>query len=166
MSNKWELHTHQVNAYCYYENIFDDDMVQGIIDAGEKIGTDKAYVGGDFNAPGRVAEEIRKTDIAWLNATQENAWLFRKLTDVILVDHHFQGAGQFPRKLSFSMQLTDPSEYEGGNTRLITSHEPFDIPKTKGSITFFPSYTLHDVQPITKGTRKALVGWVLGPKWK
>jgi PKHD-type hydroxylase len=197
MSNKWELQTHQVNAYCYYENIFDDDMVQGIIDAGEKIGTDKAYVGGDFNAPGRVAEEIRKTDIAWLNATQENAWLFRKLTDVILqanqqwfgfelntiealqysvynvgdfydghVDHHFQGAGQFPRKLSFSMQLTDPSEYEGGSTRLITSHEPFAIPKTKGSITFFPSYTLHDVQPITKGTRKALVGWVLGPRWK
>jgi PKHD-type hydroxylase len=82
------------------------------------------------------------------------------------VDHHFQGAGQFPRKLSFSMQLTDPSEYEGGSTRLITSHDPFAIPKTKGSITFFPSYTLHDVQPITKGTRKALVGWVLGPRWK
>jgi PKHD-type hydroxylase len=197
MSNKWELQTHQVNAYCYYENIFDDDMVQGIIDAGDKIGTDKAYVGGDFNAPGRVAEEIRKTDIAWLNGNQENAWIFRKLTDVILqanaqwfgfelntiealqysvynigdfydahVDHHFQGAGQFPRKLSFSMQLTDPSEYEGGNTRLITSHTPFDIPKTKGSITFFPSYTLHDVQPITKGTRRALVGWILGPRWK
>lgn len=197
MSNKWELQTHQVNAYCYYENIFDDDMVKGIIDAGEKIGTDKAYVGGDFNSPGRVAEEIRKTDIAWLNAVEENAWLFRKLTDVITqanaqwfgfdlttiealqysvynvgdfydkhVDHHFQGAGQFPRKLSFSLQLTDPSEYEGGSTRLITSQEPFEIPKTKGSITFFPSYTLHDVQPITKGTRKALVGWVLGPRWK
>ena len=197
MSNKWELQTHQVNAYCYYENVFDADMVQGIIDAGEKLNLEKAYVGGDFSSAGRVANDIRKTDISWLNAVEENAWLFRKLTDLITqanaqwfgmelttiealqysvynvgdfytahVDHHFQGAGQHPRKLSFSMQLTDPSEYEGGNTRLITGHEPFDIPKTKGSITFFPSYTLHDVQPITKGTRKALVGWVLGPKWK
>ena len=34
------------------------------------------------------------------------------------------------------------------------------------TITFFPSYTLHDVTAITKGTRKALVGWVLGPRWK
>jgi len=134
MSNKWELHTHQVNAYCYYENVFDDDMVKAIIETGEKVGTDKAFVGGDFSSPGRVADEIRKTDIGWLNAVEENGWLFRKLTDIITqanaqwfgmelttiealqysvynvgdfytahVDHHFQGAGQYPRKLSFSM---------------------------------------------------------------
>lgn len=197
MSNKWELDTHQVNAYCYYEGVFDDEMIQGIIDAGEKIGTEKAQVGGDFNAPGRVADEIRKTDIAWFNATDENAWIFRKLTDIIKqandqwfgfdlktiealqysvynegdfydghVDHHFQGPGQYCRKLSFTMQLTDESEYEGGQTLMHTSHEPFAIPKKKGTITFFPSYTLHEVTEITKGTRKALVGWVLGPRWK
>ena len=64
------------------------------------------------------------------------------------------------------MQLTDPSEYEGGETRLHTSQAPFAIPQTKGTITLFPSYTLHDVKHITKGQRKALVGWVHGPRWK
>jgi PKHD-type hydroxylase len=82
------------------------------------------------------------------------------------VDHHYQGVGQYPRKLSFSLQLSDPSEYKGGDVYLITSHEPFAIPKEKGTITFFPSYTLHEVKPVTKGTRRALVGWVHGPKWK
>jgi PKHD-type hydroxylase len=64
------------------------------------------------------------------------------------------------------LQLTDPEEYEGGQTYLITSQEPFPIAKEKGSITFFPSYTLHEVKPVTKGTRKALVGWIHGPRWK
>lgn len=82
------------------------------------------------------------------------------------VDHHYQGSGQYPRKLSFTLQLTDPSEYEGGETLLITSQDPFPIPKERGTITFFPSYTLHEVKPITKGTRKALVGWIHGPRLK
>lgn len=82
------------------------------------------------------------------------------------VDHHYQGVGQYPRKLSFSMQLSDPEDYEGGDVMLITSQTPFPIPKEKGTITFFPSYTLHEVKPVTKGTRKALVGWVHGPRWK
>ena len=197
MSNKWELQTHQVNAYCYYQNIFDNDMIDSIIETGDKLEIGDAYVGGDIQKGGVIDESIRKTKISWINGTAENAWLFRKLTDVIQaannqwfgfdlttiealqysvyhktgfydahVDHHFQGAGQYPRKLSFTMQLTDPSEYEGGDTRLITAKDPFTIPKEKGTITFFPSYTLHDVTAITKGTRKALVGWILGPRWK
>lgn len=197
MANEWQLKTHQVNAYCYYSGLFDEDMIDGIIETGDKIKAEQAQVGGSFTSPGGVDPNIRKTLISWIPTTEENAWIFRKLTDVILaaneqwfgfdlehienlqysvynegdfyerhVDHHFQGPGQYPRKLSFTMQLTDPSEYEGGETMLITAKDPFAIPKDKGTITFFPSYTLHEVKPITKGTRKALVGWVHGPRWK
>jgi PKHD-type hydroxylase len=197
MSNKWELHTHTVNAYCYYENVFDDEMIQGIIDAGEKASLHDAYIGGDLEKHGVVDLETRKTKISWLAGTEENAWIFRKMTDIILaanqqwfnfdlttieslqysvytdggfydkhVDHHFQGPGQQPRKLSFTLQLDDEADYEGGSTLIHTAKEPFAIPKKKGAITFFPSYTLHEVSPVTKGTRRALVGWVLGPKLK
>lgn len=82
------------------------------------------------------------------------------------IDHHYQGPGQLPRKLSFTMQLTDPSEYEGGQTLIHNAAEPWPIPQEKGTITFFPSYTLHEVTPVTKGTRKALVGWIHGPRLK
>jgi hypothetical protein len=83
MSNKWELQTHQVNAYCYYQNVFDNDMIDSIVEAGDKLEIGDAYVGGDIQKAGVVDESIRRTQIAWFNGTAENAWLFRKLTDVI-----------------------------------------------------------------------------------
>lgn len=82
------------------------------------------------------------------------------------VDTMYQSIGLYPRKLSFSLQLTDPSEYEGGDLLIHNGHEPIIAEKEKGSITFFPSYTLHEVTPITRGVRKSLVGWVRGPLFK
>jgi PKHD-type hydroxylase len=75
-----------------------------------------------------------------------------------------QGVGV--RKLSFSVQLTDPKEYEGGDLVLFTGPEVWTAPKELGCVTFFPSYLLHEVTPVTKGERRSLVGWVTGPKWK
>jgi len=71
-----------------------------------------------------------------------------------------------PRKLSFSVQLSDPDEYEGGDLILHYQDDPVKAKREKGSITFFPSYTLHEVTPVTKGTRYSLVGWVTGPQFK
>ena len=64
------------------------------------------------------------------------------------------------------MQLSDPSEYEGGELKLYNGHEPITIKREKGLIVFFPSYTLHEVTPVTKGERYTLVGWVHGPAFK
>jgi PKHD-type hydroxylase len=70
------------------------------------------------------------------------------------------------RKLSIVVQLSDPTEYEGGELRLHTSHQPTPIPKQEGMLVMFPSYTLHEVTPVTKGERYSLVGWVHGPAFK
>ena len=70
------------------------------------------------------------------------------------------------RKLSFVLQLSDPSEYEGGELKLYNAYEPTTIKREKGLIVFFPSYTLHEVTPVTKGERYTLVGWVHGPAFK
>lgn len=74
--------------------------------------------------------------------------------------------GSHLRKLSFSIQLSDPSEYEGGELLLHYSDPPEKTPKDLGAMILFPSYTLHEVTPVTKGTRYALVGWVHGNKFK
>jgi len=68
------------------------------------------------------------------------------------------------RKLSLVVQLSDPSEYEGGDLLLHDSHEPTVIRKERGMVVCFPSYTLHEVTPVTKGERYSLVAWVHGPK--
>ena len=70
------------------------------------------------------------------------------------------------RKLSFVVQLSDPSEYEGGQFKLHNYYDPVVINKNKGLVVMFPSYTLHEVTPVTKGERYSLVGWVHGPVFK
>jgi PKHD-type hydroxylase len=70
------------------------------------------------------------------------------------------------RKLSVVLQLSDPSEYEGGELRLYSSQEPIIIHKEKGYVVTFPSYTLHEVTPVTKGERYSLVAWVHGSPFK
>lgn len=67
------------------------------------------------------------------------------------------------RKLSFSLQLTDPSEYEGGELSVDVSFDESIAPKDFGSMNFFPSHLLHEAKPVTKGCRHVLVGWVMGP---
>lgn len=69
-----------------------------------------------------------------------------------------------PRKLSISVQLSDPEEYEGGSLELLYKNEPEAMKKEKGTVIVFPSYTLHRVTPITKGTRRSLVVWIYGPR--
>lgn len=71
-----------------------------------------------------------------------------------------------PRKLSLVLQLSDPSEYEGGELQLYTSTNPTVIQKEKGMVVAFPSFVLHRVTPVTSGIRKTLVVWLAGPKFK
>lgn len=71
------------------------------------------------------------------------------------------------RKLSFSIQLTNENNYEGGDLLMYTdSKSPQAAIRQQGTINFFPSFVLHEVTPVTKGTRYCLVGWVAGPKFK
>lgn len=78
------------------------------------------------------------------------------------------------RKLSMTCQLTDGSEYEGGelefdfrnkNPKENTIRQCKEI-LPKGSIIIFPSFVWHRVKPVTSGTRYSLVLWNLGWPWK
>ena len=77
------------------------------------------------------------------------------------------------RKISVTIQLSDPSQYEGGSLELYdcftSSLEGFPVKQAEkqlGSITLFPSYIPHRVTPVTRGIRKSLVLWVGGCTFK
>ena len=70
------------------------------------------------------------------------------------------------RKLSLSIQLTDPNEYEGGDLLLYEDEKPQKMGRGKGTLVIFPSYMLHEVTKITKGERNSLVAWVTGDHFK
>lgn len=82
------------------------------------------------------------------------------------IDSMYVAPNNSTRKLSFSILLSDVSDYDGGDLMLYTHEKPEILPKEKGTIIFFPSYTLHEVTKVTRGSRKALVGWVTGPAFK
>ena len=70
------------------------------------------------------------------------------------------------RKISFTVQLSEYDEYEGGNVQFMDEGgRRYFMPRNRGCISLYDSNTLHRVQPVTKGTRKSLVGWCVGPQW-
>ena len=70
------------------------------------------------------------------------------------------------RKISIIIQLSDPSEYDGGDLE-IWCDDKFEIAsKEKGCAFIFPSFLLHKVTPITRGIRKSLVLCVGGGSYK
>ena len=65
------------------------------------------------------------------------------------------------RKLGFTLFLND--DYEGGEFQIKSGRENYIPPEQEtGNILFFPTYLLHRVTFVTKGTRSVIVGWVHG----
>ncbi len=82
-------------------------------------------------------------------------------------DWHLDAHSQWnssPRKLSVVIQLSDPSEYDGGEFCIKTHRDETILPKEKGTLIMFPSYILHKVKPVTSGVRRSFVCWISGPK--
>ena len=78
--------------------------------------------------------------------------------------HTDVGPNNSRRKLSVVVQLSDPSEYEGGELQIQTGNTtPITVEKEKGTVIIFPSYLMHQVAPVTKGIRRSLVLWIDGP---
>ena len=69
------------------------------------------------------------------------------------------------RKISISLALNDPNEYEGGQLSFfMTGVQSVDIPQ--GTAVAFPSFTPHKVEPVTKGERWSLVCWITGQPFR
>lgn len=85
----------------------------------------------------------------------------------VMADDYINKNCERIRKLSFSLLLTDPREYEGGNLQIMDERgESYIAPRQKGVIIVFDSRARHRVTKVTKGVRKSLVGWVSGPRWR
>ena len=79
------------------------------------------------------------------------------------------------RKLSVTINLTDPAEYSGGDLQFLLGPQGDNIEnkiytceeiRPRGSIVVFPSHVWHQVTPVTRGTRYSLVMWCLGNPFK
>lgn len=65
------------------------------------------------------------------------------------------------RKLSATIQLSDPESYDGGDLEMWNTKSPS---RAQGTIIIFPSYLPHRVLPVTRGVRHSVVVWAAGTK--
>ncbi|MFN0024975.1 MAG: 2OG-Fe(II) oxygenase [Parvularculaceae bacterium] len=70
------------------------------------------------------------------------------------------------RKLSLSVQLSRPTDYDGGDLEFDLSSEPTPAGRDRGLAIAFPSFVRHRVAPVTKGARYSLVAWINGPRYR
>lgn len=143
-----------------------------------------------------VNKDIRRSQVSWMQNTPDNTWVFDKLADVAaelnakffrfdlvgfgeplqmtnydsgengMYGWHVDYGGRVSRKLSLVVQLSNPSDYEGGELQIKTDVNGLTVKKQRGFIVAFPSYVLHQVTPVTKGNRQSLVAWISGPPFK
>lgn len=69
------------------------------------------------------------------------------------------------RKLSFTIQLSNPEDYEGGDLEFLGSETKSDAFRQQGTCIIFPSFLAHRVSKVKSGTRMAIVGWIHGPTY-
>ena len=184
-----------VEPFAWWENGFTDQELNWLQEHAIKA-EQRARVGG--NATGDDLARIRRSQVSWLNKTQDTAWVYEKLAHIAsslnaqyyrfdltgfgealqLTNYDQSEHGMYgwhvdyggnvapSRKLSMVLQLTDPSQYEGGNLQIMTTGDPNTVRKQRGFVVVFPSYVLHQVTPVTKGSRQSLVSWITGPAFK
>jgi PKHD-type hydroxylase len=188
-----DLSTKEQN-HAFWENGFTPEDVDLIREAGDRLPMVDAAVGADNKA--EVQAQIRKSRVGWLQYStcpmvyDKLAFIARQLNgqyfnfdlygfvedmqytvygpDREHYDWHMDKASSVhpPRKLSMVLQLSDPSEYDGGDLELMTATTVHTAKKEKGLVYVFPSYVLHRVTPVTRGTRRTIVVWVAGPSFR
>jgi PKHD-type hydroxylase len=67
------------------------------------------------------------------------------------------------RKLGITLQLSEESEYDGGDLEFMTSEK---APRARGAVVIFPTYMMHRVSKVTRGERYSLVSWAHGPPYR
>ncbi len=80
--------------------------------------------------------------------------------------HMDWGSDAQQRKISISIPLNDPAEYEGGDLEFNVNGIPAAVPQEQGVAISFPSYILHRVTPVTRGRRYSMVAWIHGPPFR
>lgn len=193
LSYDWWLDMSNMEFYAWYEDIFtneeldiieklvsDDDLHLGEISGDTKdtsirdskikfvesnIESNKWIFERFTGLINNANERFFKFDLSRLESLQYTVYnegqFYRDHMDL-----GYKNPNNAVRKLSFTMQLSDPIDYDGGELLIKHGSEPDIARKNRGAITFFPSYVIHEVTPVTRGTRKSIVGWVTGPHWR
>ena len=166
------------------------DLLKALVDAENS----PALVAGYGDGLEREKGHVRRTklrflntgehrwidDIIWVEANRANA-LFQfevlPVLEIQLARYDAEDQGFFEwhadtvpedltRKISITVPLSDPHEFEGGIMEFNENGAIHQPRQSNGCPIMFPSWLLHRVTPVTAGRRYSLVAWIRGPAWR
>jgi PKHD-type hydroxylase len=184
----WQLKRNQEESWAWAD-VFTPEECDSIIEIGCRNGLVAATTRGSDT------DSRRNSSVVFLYPNLSTEWIFQKLTEAVTTTNQFFGFDlthmmegiQFTeyhapgqnynwhadcgplmatRKLSLTVQLTDPNNYKGGELELNAYGDAIEMDKVRGRAFAFPSWTLHRVKPVTEGVRHSLVVWVTGPPFR
>jgi PKHD-type hydroxylase len=171
---------------------FTPDEAARIIELAEPLPLEDAQVGAER----QLDANIRCSRVRWLPLDPSSAWIYQRIADIArgVNDSRYQfelnglyeglqvaeyGPGSYfhwhkdhgpgphtTRKLSVTVQLSDEDAYEGGVMEFLHGPTVETARRKVGSMILFPSYVLHRVTEVTKGTRHSIVAWISGPPYR
>lgn len=180
--------------YYYFQEGFSSDEIDRIIFDCNKVPTQYGSIAGGGNE--NEISSIRKSTVRWIPQSDEFSWIYERISELateansiwgfdlhsmpeaIQYTEYFDNGGHYDwhqdigpnelsiRKVSVTVQLSDTNDYEGGDLEILRGATPEKTVRGKGATVIFPSYMLHRVSPITKGTRRSLVLWLGGSHFK
>lgn len=180
--------------FTYQKNFLNKKELKLIEKLSKTLSYEPAQVGGGLD--GRIEKQKRNGKIGWISYNMDTKWLFDKIFGVAYQNiwgldvtgihdalqytiypaeneeqyyhsHRDGGPGTWWRKVSMTIQLSEPDEFEGGGLQIEDQGGDgkwLDAPhEDRGDMIMFPSFMRHQALPVTKGTRKCLVIWISGP---
>lgn len=181
----------QFSEYLWIDSVILPHEIQQINDQWQDQESRQAELEGDD----LIDEKFRKSSVMPIYYGENMDWLFDRMSHYVaqanqnynfnlngfyeplqlaqygegdFFDWHLDfGAGASSiRKLSISIQLSKSEDYEGGDLEFRINSNIVKAPRTPGTAIIFPSFIMHRVSEITKGSRRSIVGWVAGPPYK
>jgi PKHD-type hydroxylase len=182
------------NIYWLWEGVLSKEFCRSALEQVDWATSESGFVVDKDDTP-VIDPKKRRTDIIWQDPMQPLGCIARSYIDIanqsagwgyMLTSQDETQIGRYKsadeghydwhmdagppengiqRKLSISILLSDPSEFEGGELQF-KNIEGKKILTKQGSIVVFPSFIEHKVTPVTKGVRYSAVTWASGPSFR
>jgi len=178
-------------TFTYQKNFFNKKELDIVDKLAKTLDFMDARVGNN-----NLKKSKRNNKLGWIDYNVDTMWLFDKVygaayqntwglattgihdsiqytvypaenKEQFYHSHRDSGSLTWWRKVSMTIQLSEPSEFEGGGLQIEDAGGDgvwLDTPhEDRGDMIMFPSFLRHQALPVTKGTRKCLVIWISGP---
>jgi PKHD-type hydroxylase len=108
----------------------------------------------------KAAAQPRRFSPLIISKTADGGHYGPHVDNALMATQKGKGAQRLRTDLSFTLFLTPPEAYEGGELVVHTAGITQPIKGEAGHLVLYPSGSIHEVRPVTRGERIVCIGWI------